>query len=544
MAATATPPAVVLALHDFDTARLYNAWLLSAHPKRRCVGALQSGTTTTAPAVVGGANDSTPGAPVVVSGAPAPAKKISFTRFTLVPGPTSPTSLRPSPSSYTSPSRSSYPSLPAPRHPVHHHHAAATHSPLYTHHASFQDLTRSLTCQAQALSSLPSQPLCLLALPSTSSFFLLLLLYSDQDDSDEDDSDENDSDDDDARGGYAHTMGPCLVGSFRPPPPNQRYHGHSRSRFGLTKGVWSMRLALCEGPSLLPRRRFEGNGRYDDALLYPLTSHPSFFRLRCARPALLEEEDHRPSEPPVTSYPRMGDLRSLHAEKDGKKDGKGEAWCVKVDKGFGGVGVWTLRKIVWIREVQEVQMRLQAQEAKGRELEERSSASERETEDEDEHEETLVDSDSEWDSVSTTCSSRQEEGEASDAQLSTEKGNLIEMAVGRVNSAGKGDDGGSGGGDVDVETSHMASSAWLCAFYRASLAAPSSAQRRGQGQRQGQVQVRGHSQMQWQGRWTILLEIARRDGVRIKVVKPASSSVGDEGEGGEGCEVVEAFGEV
>ncbi|KAF5341773.1 hypothetical protein D9611_002101 [Ephemerocybe angulata] len=250
---------------------------------------------------------------------------------------------------------------------------------------------------------------------------------------------------------------------------------------------------------------------------YPLTS-PSFLRLRRARPALLEEENNRPSEPPVTIYPRMGDLRSLHAEKDGKKDGKGEAWCVKVDRGFGGVGVWTLRKIVWACAVAERSRVVQAESA--------SANSESETEDEDEDEETLVDSDSEWDSVSTTCSSRQDSGETEDdAQLSTEKGNLIEMAVGRVNSAGKEEERED---VVDVETGHMASSAWLCAFYRASLGAPSSAQRRGQGQRQGQRQgqMRGHvhSQMQWQGRWTVLLEIARRDGVRIKVVKAPSSS--------------------
>ncbi|KAF6755310.1 hypothetical protein DFP72DRAFT_1121746 [Ephemerocybe angulata] len=381
-------------------------------------------------------------------------------------------------------------------------------------------------------------------------------------------SDGNDDEsEEESRGGYGHMMGPCLVGSFRPPPPKPRYHGHSRSSFGLTKWVWATRLALCETSSspaspsapspsspdspissvspvsptspvfpTTPTATSQASAHSSlsspsstpspprsptDALPYPLASHPSFLRLRRARPALLEEEDNRPSEPPVTIYPRMGDLRSLHE--------KGE-WGVKVDRGFGGVGVWTLRKIVWIREVQEVQVRLNevdsTAEAKGRELEEqRSSASESETEDEDE--ETLVDSDSEWDSVSTTCSSRQDSGDT-DAEGSEEgvgKGNLIEMAVGRFNDT-KGNKGEAVEEvNVDVETRHMASSAWLCAFYHASPGvSPVASQRRGQPQRQMQTRVHVHSQMQWQSRWIVLLEIARRDGVRIKVVKAPSSS--------------------
>ncbi|KAF6755312.1 hypothetical protein DFP72DRAFT_1067604 [Ephemerocybe angulata] len=364
-------------------------------------------------------------------------------------------------------------------------------------------------------------------------------------------------------------MGPCLVGSFRPPPPKPRYHGHSRPSFGLTKWVWSTRLALCETSSSPASPSTPSPSSPDspvspvspvspttplspttststltspstpstprsptDALpsSYPLTS-PSFLRLRRARPALLEEEDNRSSEPPLTIYPRMGDLRSLHAEKvDGKKDGmnggkgKGEeAWCVKVDRGFGEVGVWTLRKILWVCEVAE-RSRNRVAEA------ESTSASTSESETEDEDEETLVDSDSEWDSVSTTCSSRQDSGDT-DAEGSEEgvvmgKGNLIEMAVGRVNSAGKGDNGGSGGEEVDVETKHMASSAWLCAFYRAITPSTPRPRSSSSGGVRGRVQVhRSHSQMQWQSRWIVLLEIARRDGVQIKVVKPHSSSM-------------------
>ncbi|KAF6765852.1 hypothetical protein DFP72DRAFT_868651 [Ephemerocybe angulata] len=182
-------------------------------------------------------------------------------------------------------------------------------------------------------------------------------------------------------------MGPSSLG-FRPPPPKPRYHGHSRSSFGLTKWVWSTLLALCEGSgllrlfrrtSLIRRRSLCRLCRLrppvspdspvsptspvspvspdsvpvppttqtstssaplsptaptprspTDGLPYPLTSHPSFLRLRRARPALLEEEDHRPSEPPVNIYPRMGDLRSLHD--------KGESG-VKVDRGWRGGGV-------------------------------------------------------------------------------------------------------------------------------------------------------------------------------------------------------------
>ncbi|KAF6765838.1 hypothetical protein DFP72DRAFT_1162566 [Ephemerocybe angulata] len=406
-----------------------------------------------------------------------------------------------------------------PLHAYRYAHRAHQHS---THHVSFQNLKPIFK-----------------APPATSPRLHLVVLPTRTTPTRTSDGNDDESEEE-SRGGYGHMMGPCLVGSFRPPPPKPRYHGHSRSTFGLTKWVWSTRLALCKGSGIrrllrlrpqlpihrihpfllslrrplsplspLPRRLRP----LKHALPYPLASHPSFLRLRRARPALLEEEDNRPSEPPVTIYPRMGDLRSLHE--------KGE-WGVKVDRGFGGVGVWTLRKIVWIREVQEVQVRLKVQEAKGRELEEqRSSASASESETEDE--ETLVDSDSEWDSVSTTCSSRQDSGDT-DAEGSEEgvgvvmgKGNLIEMAVGQVNSAGKEEERED---VVDVETSHMASSAWLCAFYRASAVVPSRAQR------QGQMQMRGHvhSQMQWQGRWIVLLEIARRDGVRIKVVPKAPSS--------------------
>ncbi|KAF6755317.1 hypothetical protein DFP72DRAFT_1045476 [Ephemerocybe angulata] len=551
-------------------------------------------TTTTAAVVVGGANDIAAGAP-----APAPAKKISFTRFTLafnarhktVPGPASPTSPRPSSSSH-----SSSPSHPAPHHPPVHHlrHPAPTHSPLHvprahnhsTHNASFQNLKPIFKAPPKP-APLPIKSKRLA--PSPLSRFVSLppppprrsSCYDSESESD-DDSESDDESEDESKGGFGHMMGPCLVGSFRPPPPKPRYHGYSRSSFGLTKWVWATRLALGENPSspaspstpsasapdspispdspvsptspvspvspTTPTATSQAPAHSStpsapssptprsptDALPsgYPLTS-PSFLRLRRARPALLEEEDNRPSEPPVTIYPRMGDLRCLHAEKGMGEKGKGEAWCVKVDRGFGGVGVWTLRKIVWIREVQEVQVRLKVQEAKGREMEEeRSSASASESETEDEDEETLVDSDSEWDSVSTTCSSRQDSdepdlGEREEGVLG--KGNLIEMAVGRVNSAGKGGDERKGdeGEEVDVETKHMASSAWLCAFYRASAVVPSRAQRQGQRQGQMQTRVHVHSQMQWQRRWIVLLEIARRDGVRIKVVKAPSSSVGE-----------------
>ncbi|KAF6755322.1 hypothetical protein DFP72DRAFT_1121798 [Ephemerocybe angulata] len=50
----------------------------------------------------------------------------------------------------------------------------------------------------------------------------------------------------------------------------------------------------------------------------PLPPHhtPPFLRLRRVRPAFLEEVDHRPSEPPLTIYPGMGDLRSLRDKEE------------------------------------------------------------------------------------------------------------------------------------------------------------------------------------------------------------------------------------
>ncbi|KAF6765840.1 hypothetical protein DFP72DRAFT_1039546 [Ephemerocybe angulata] len=543
------------ALKGNDTSLLPPAWpRASAEASSDPVtAALAQAHSTTI--VVGGANDSTPAGPVAVARAtaPEPAKKISFTRFTLafnarhktVQGPTSPTSpallLPPIPLPPVPPI---LPSLLSPFPIIPFIIPSLNLKPIF----KAAPKPAPLPAKSKRIAPSPLSRFVSLPPPRRSSYY----------DSESESDDESESEDE-GESGFGHMMGPCLVGSFRPPPPKPRYHGHSRSTFGLTKWVWSTRLALCKGSGIrrllrlrpqlpihrihpfllslrrplsplspLPRRlrplkrpRIRRRRRRPpptprsptDALPYPLASHPSFLRLRRARPALLEEEDNRPSEPPVTIYPRMGDLRSLHE--------KGE-WGVKVDRGFGGVGVWTLRKIVWICEVQEVQVRLKVQEAKGRELEEqRSSASASESETEDE--ETLVDSDSEWDSVSTTCSSRQDSGDT-DAEGSEEgvgvvmgKGNLIEMAVGQVNSAGKEEERED---VVDVETSHMASSAWLCAFYRASAVVPSRAQR------QGQMQMRGHvhSQMQWQGRWIVLLEIARRDGVRIKVVPKAPSS--------------------
>ncbi|KAF5342228.1 hypothetical protein D9611_002098 [Ephemerocybe angulata] len=478
-----------------------------------------------------------PRPPSFVSGAPAPAKKISFTRFTL---------------------NARHKTDAAQNHSPLHAHRAHQHS---THHASFQNL--------KAIFKAPPKPA---PVPFKSKRFAPSPLSR-----------------------YLHLH---LIVVPTPPTPTRtvRVKAKTIATTKTTKckkrwlpphdGPLFTKLPPAPAETVVPRPlalafrayevracvacvafdpRFAGFGSCpsddaDDHVLgsfvtdapdaalpnrrppLPLTSHPSFLRLRRARPALLEEEDNRPSEPPVTIYPRMGDLRSLHE--------KGE-WGVKVDRGFGGVGVWTLRKIVWIREVQEVQVRLEVQEATGRELEEqRSSASASETEDEDEDEEMLVDSDSEWDSISTTFSSQQGSGEtdAGGSEVGVVgKGNLIEMAVGQVNSAGKGGDERSEE-DVDVETRHMASSAWLCAFYRASAGPSSPSRRRGQrqGQCQGHSQIRGHvhSQMQWQSRRIVLLEIARRDGVRIKVVKAAPSAGEMREKVGGGCEVVEAFGEV
>ncbi|KAF6765842.1 hypothetical protein DFP72DRAFT_1108840 [Ephemerocybe angulata] len=361
----------------------YEGILSKAAESLERVELAHSNTTTTAPAVVGGANDSTPAAPVVVSGAPATAKKIS-------------SRASPSTRAIKRPLNRPLPLLLVLHHPVHpHQHAAQNHSPLHahrahqdsTHHASFQNLKpifeapskpAPLPFKSKRFTPSPLSRFVSVPPPRCSYFHSSSPSYSDSK-SDDDDSESED----DATGGYAHIMGPCLVGSFRPPPPKPRYHGHSRSSFGLTKWVWSTRLALCEGSGssspdspvsptspdspvspketgspkepvsptspVSPKEATSMSTPHSptDALPYPLTTHPSFLHLRRARPALLEEEDNRPSEPPLTIY--------AHG--------------------------WTLRKIVWACEVASAvaeRSRSTTAEAESR------SASESETEDEDE----------------------------------------------------------------------------------------------------------------------------------------------------------------
>ncbi|KAF6755319.1 hypothetical protein DFP72DRAFT_1045478 [Ephemerocybe angulata] len=438
-----------------------------------------------------------------VTPAPSPPKKISFTRFTLaftfLPSLSLPFLPSFSPRAASFRPWSYRPTLPM------HAHRAHKHS---THHASFQNLKPIFKAPPK-----PAPPPAKHKRFAPSPLSRYVSLSPPPPHSESDSEDDDSEDDDNTRGGYAHMMGPCLVGSFRPPPPKPRYHGHSRSSFGLTKWVWLTRQALCEGSA--PSSPSPPSPDSPVSPASPSSPSPDS-----------PVSSTSPSTPvsPVSPVHRRRlfrlILQSLQSPLFLRRHRRRRRLrCLRRARGEGG-----------LIEAPAVAERSTIAEAESTNASESASESEMEGED-GEDEETLVDSDSEWDSVSTTCSSRQDSGEASDAQLSTEKGNLIEMAVGRVNSAGKGGDERKGGDEeeVDVETRHMASAAWLCAFYRATTVTPRTPRPRSSssGGVRGRAQAHhSHSQMQWQSRWIVLLEIARRDGVRIKVVKPVVAAGG------------------
>ncbi|TEB36055.1 hypothetical protein FA13DRAFT_1706357 [Coprinellus micaceus] len=292
--------------------------------------------------------------------------------------------------------------------------------------------------------------------------------------------------------------------SARKPRPS--HHGRSRHSLLLTKWVWSSRRAHHEehasvGDTPLYPPSGYGAAPLADRLSLP-TLHPGKYRPRLHRrmPSFYMEEK-KLDQPPLTMYPRQGEVSALR-----------DPYCARADRSFAIVPIWTLKKILYLFALHLPQSPITEDALTGDAFEDAGSEASFNTESEGS---TLVGSecDSEWDSgsVSTACSSRQDESDdditfGDHDTIGRMKGhNLLSLAARRVNR------------EPDVCTLHMTSAAWLCRLYRDPRA---ESLKLTFGQPRSSWERRNHNQRQpkntwpscWYGRWELLIELAARDG--------------------------------
>ncbi|KAJ2934135.1 hypothetical protein H1R20_g2943, partial [Candolleomyces eurysporus] len=247
--------------------------------------------------------------------------------------------------------------------------------------------------------------------------------------------------------------------------PTARYHGYSGHSLLFSKWVWSTRQAQYEA-----RATSEADGNAAsvcEALPKMLTTHPNYLRLRRMRSFYTEEK--RPAQPPLTVYPRQGDIAALR-----------DPYCARADRSFAGVPLWTLRKIVCLYALLLAKQEDAFEEA-GSEVSFGTDS-------------TLVDSDTEWD-ISTTCSSRHDDDTIHSDHAPISKGNLLSLAVHRAHV------------EPDVPTDHMSTIVWLCKFYRK----PSF-----------KLSPNQTWPSSWYGLWEVLIELARLDASSVQKAPEAN----------------------
>ncbi|KAG2008653.1 hypothetical protein CC2G_014059 [Coprinopsis cinerea AmutBmut pab1-1] len=201
--------------------------------------------------------------------------------------------------------------------------------------------------------------------------------------------------------GFVHIPSPLAARDEsvqrRPQPPsraayrrNHHHHGYSRQAFSLTKAFWTSRK---EGH----RDQSAGNSETSSSSVSPkpkvLTNHPKSFRPMES----FESEDQPSSVPPLTIYPRRGDITALR-----------DPYCVEADQCFANVPVWTLSKVLWVHDMHAIPDRTptpRSQPSPSQELDEDpfdETASEISLDTttsmgfSDDSESTLVESDPEW----------------------------------------------------------------------------------------------------------------------------------------------------
>lgn len=233
-----------------------------------------------------------------------------------------------------------------------------------------------------------------------------------------------------------------------------RYHGYSGHSLLFSKWVWSTRQTQYEARAT--SQAGENAVSACEALPKVLTSHPNYLRLRRMRSFYTEEK--RPDQPPLTAYPRQGDIAALR-----------DPYCARADRSFASVPLSTLRKIIYLYALLLPKQEDAFEEA-GSEVSFGTDS-------------TLVDSDSEWD-ISTTCSSRHDDDIIQSDHALVSKGNLLSLAVHRAHV------------EPDVPTDHMSTIVWLCKFYRK----PSF-----------KVSPNQTWPNSWYGLWEVLIELARLD---------------------------------
>lgn len=284
--------------------------------------------------------------------------------------------------------------------------------------------------------------------------------------------------------------------------PRRSHHGHSQHSLLLTKWVWSSRRAHHEEHPTqgdVPRHPLPGAAPLAGVASLP-TLHPNHRpRLHRRMPSVYTEEK-KPDQPPLTMYPRQGDISALR-----------DPYCARADRSFATVPLWTLNKILYLFAL-HLPLPSITEDSPADAFEDAGSEVSFNTESEGS---TMVGSecDSEWDSrsVSTACSSRQDVGDddmtyGDHDTIGRMKGhNLLSLAVRRVSR------------EPDVCTSHLTSPSWLRRVYRNPRAdglkltigqSSSSWERR----HRKLLQTKNTWPSDWYGLWELLIDLAARDG--------------------------------
>ncbi|KAJ3510028.1 hypothetical protein NMY22_g16100 [Coprinellus aureogranulatus] len=272
------------------------------------------------------------------------------------------------------------------------------------------------------------------------------------------------------------------------PKQHPEHHGYSRLSLHLTKWVWSSRRAHHEDNStlgIISRHPPSGYGATTSTKATSLpTLHPYSYRPRLHRrmPSVYTEEK-KPDQPPLTMYPRQGDISALR-----------DPYCARADRSFATVPLWTLNKILLLFALHLPPSSAADDSTTGDAFDDAGSEVSFNTESEGS---TLIGSecDSEWDSrsVSTACSSRQDQGVDDDViygdheTIGRVKGhNLLSLAVRRVSR------------EPDVCTVHMT--------------VLGKQIRPGSGAIPHIEGTRNAWPNSWYGQWELLIELVARDG--------------------------------
>lgn len=286
------------------------------------------------------------------------------------------------------------------------------------------------------------------------------------------------------------------------PNPPRNHNGHSRHSLLLTKWVWSSRRVHHEEHSPVGNSQFYPPSGYGAASLVDKPSSTGNYRPRLHRrmPSVYTEEK-KSDQPPLTIYPRQGEVSGLR-----------DPYCARADRSFATVPLWTLNKILYLFALHLPEPSNAEDAPSGEAFEEAGSEASFNSESEGS---TLIGSecDSEWESrsVSTACSSRQDQGDddmtyGDHDTIGRMKGhNLLSLAVRRVNR------------EPNVCTLHITSAGWLSRLYKdpraeslkLHLGQPRSAwERSNHNGRHSKTTWPGS----WYGLWELLIELAARDG--------------------------------